>query len=63
MKSQRDCLIRITDISGQHIDQRLIKAAVGQNTLEVGHDLIPGTYLLSIETDDEIQTLRMVVVQ
>jgi hypothetical protein len=63
MKSQRDCLIRITDISGKQIDQRLIKAAVGQNTLEVGHDLIPGTYLLSIETDDEIQTLKMVVVQ
>jgi hypothetical protein len=63
MQKSQDCVLKITDISGRQIEQRLLKVAEGKNTLEVGRDLITGTYLLSLETDEEIRTLKMVVVK
>jgi len=60
---QQRVVISITDISGRELEKQIINAGSGRNVMEVGRNLVSGTYLLSVDTGSEIKTLKMVVVK
>jgi hypothetical protein len=55
--------ISITDLSGRELQKQIFNAEPGVNVLQVGNDLSAGTYMLSIDTGTEMQTLKMVAVK
>jgi hypothetical protein len=60
---QKRVVISVTDISGRELEKQIVNAGSGRNVLEVGRNLVSGTYLLSVDTGSEIKTLKMVVVK
>jgi len=58
-----NCRVTITDIAGKQLRKVDVASEAGINTLEVGHGLAAGTYLLSIEAGAERQTLKMIILK
>jgi hypothetical protein len=57
------CKVTIADVTGKQMKKMDIASDAGLNTLEVGHGLAAGTYMLSIELGSEIQTLKMIILK
>jgi hypothetical protein len=63
LQQQQSCKITISDVTGKQLRKIDVISEVGVNTLEVGHGLAAGTYMLSIEAGSELQTLKMIILQ
>lgn len=57
------CVISVTDLAGREISKEIYFAGQGKNVVTVGENLIAGTYLLSIDTGEEMLTMKMMVLK
>lgn len=51
----------IVDITGKWIDSQELQVEAGVNTFLYDRDLAPGTYVVQVQTADELQLLKLVV--
>lgn len=63
LQQPQNCKITISDVTGKQLKKMDIASEAGLNTIEVGHGLAAGTYMLSIEAGSEIQTLKMIILK